>query len=82
MAEHDEVAQQPAAQQDPDGLTGETVSEPAEDENRRRFREALDRKRGGGRSGGAGSGSGPGSGSPSATASAKTQRTFRRKSGG
>ena len=83
MAKHDEAGPaEPTDDPTHEGVTGETVSEPAEDENRRRYREALERKRGGGGRAGAGGGSGPGSGSLAATASAKTQRTFRRKSGG
>ena len=83
MAKRDETEPaEPTDNSTPEGVTGETVSEPAEDENRRRYREALERKRGGGSKAGAGGGSGPGSGSLAATASAKTQRTFRRKSGG
>jgi hypothetical protein len=65
--------------------TSDSTSAPAaptestDDEMRRRYREALERKHGGG-PGSAGGHSGPKAAAP--TSNDKTKRTFRRKSGG
>jgi hypothetical protein len=72
---------EPAAESEPaPEETEEAVDVFAGDDPKAKFREALARKHGGGGKGGAGSGSGS---KISAThGPAKSQRTFRRKSGG
>jgi len=59
--------------------TPQAPAESTDDEMRRRYREALERKHGGG-PGSAGGHSGPKAAAP--TSNDKTKRTFRRKSGG
>lgn len=60
-------------------VTEPAVTESDDDAMRRRYREALERKHGGGPGSGAGH-SGPKVAAP--TSNDKTKRTFRRKSGG
>ncbi len=76
-----ETAKDDAANDDAEGGSAEGPQD-GEDTLRRRYREALDRKIGKSGGGGRSGAHGPDSESMSATASAKTQRTFRRKSGG
>ncbi|MGH8890349.1 MAG: DUF5302 domain-containing protein [Acidothermaceae bacterium] len=72
----DEPTESPSA---PASAAESTAVESTDDEMRRRYREALERKHGGG-PGSAGGHSGPKAAAP--TSNDKTKRTFRRKSGG
>lgn len=74
--------EKPAEEPAEEPVETDSSPQPAEDEQRKRFREALERKHGSAGGGGRGGAHGPGGPSLGATANAKTQRTFRRKSGG
>ena len=63
-----------------DSTSQPTATEPAEDDLRLKFREALARKHGGGP--GVGGSAGAGNKASGATTNNKVQREFRRKSGG
>ncbi|MCZ4119075.1 DUF5302 domain-containing protein [Streptomyces sp. H39-S7] len=66
----------------PDTADASATAEPAEDEVKRKFREALERKRGGNKSAAAAGGGPDSSKIHGAHGRAGGQREFRRKSGG